>query len=126
MDRNQLVEKMLKAYRNGGFTSTEGMEAALDVAVEELLGDIITDEEHATATNQGSYALYGKSILAARRARLSKQKTPEERVEVRPAGGGYHEVWLDGQSRDAKFWMYEDARLFRLGLVHRLKESEQK
>lgn len=70
-EQEQIVAKMLVAYRNKDLTCTEGMSAALGVAIEELLGEP-TEEETTWDIDRHEYVAL---IFANRRARFLKPRT---------------------------------------------------
>ena len=107
--------------------------AALRVAEDRLLAEP-TKEEIAMLYRGGTNCTEDlKEILANRRAHLSAKKTVEERVTVidnETLGKNYTKIWViavDGETKAhmAKDWYSrEDAEIYRLGLIAKLRESE--
>ena len=101
MSRDELVERMLKAYweQDPSFSESarKGMTAAARVAVDALLGPV-TREELDEHNKQGTCRNGINSVFAARRAKLERKKTPQERVTIEPASttGDFSRVLLDG------------------------------
>ena len=128
-----LVEKMKDAMKNVSgdpdwinIAFTNAVSAALRVALEDerVLGDPSVPEMRETSawTEQAMGLI--KQIFANRRARLLKPKTPEERVTIRPTHTIGYAIQMDG--RDVHEEICEnDAEIYRLGLIAKLKADQE-
>jgi hypothetical protein len=133
MDRNQLVKAMCKAFYCPMFQEETAyskqnlgaMSAALDVAVEESLSTPTEKELRDSVVSGASHDACVEKAFASRRARLSNQKTPEERVtvDIKKIDGGWH-VSLDGRWQESFNSEYK-AEIYCLGLITKLKQEQK-
>lgn len=132
METNELVEKMVDAYygyadpkaiRN--WTSSKGMAAALQVVVDELLVPLTKDEAAIMHRDDLDAIDILASILASRRAKYTRKKTPEERVEVLIDSSRFGAcVFLDGVCIFGSNNSQKDAERYARGLRAELQEQQ--
>jgi hypothetical protein len=145
MNRKELVDKMQAAYliaREGlggkwAYESDEltesrydGMDAALSVAIEELLSPV-TDKEFHDAEHDPGWKPSNRGMETYNHClklrKLERVKTPEERVTVEK---WIHDpdLWIvldngANMAYSAHFADKKQAEIYRLGLIQQLKES---
>jgi len=146
MTRDELVTRMMDANFKASRTPytyppnmVEGMSAALDVAKEELLRPVnnsfYENPEWDIYMGYSGHIEGFNAVLANRRAQLDKVKTAEERVTVfnndKHLGKDHNALWVvqrDGDNvihLDKRLYSKEDAEIYRLGLIQKLKEEEK-
>lgn len=139
MNRKEIVEKMLDAdfgtrkagaWRMGEKAIrdyTAGMDAALSVAIDELLKEPTQDEQSAACRDtcaKGECHQRVSFVITFRRAALERVKTPEERVTVETFGTNSWQVKQDGVRMFGFTGLPRcDAETYRLGLIQQLKDS---
>lgn len=112
--------------------TAEAIAAAASVLLAWALRDVTEDEQSSVARKNAGCTLstWGRDrineILQDRRTALEpKPKTPEERVIVVPSvkNEGLAHVELDGRVCGPVLMTQEDARIYRLGLIEKLKQE---
>lgn len=133
MNRDELIQKMRDAWsetvvKNPQPTREhcrkERMAAALDVVLDEVLGDSTIQEWNPIPGNATRLRLLD-SFLEILRAHYQKVNTAEERVTVEPERDShYWRVYLDGEDQNLCFSLKPKAEIYRLGLIAQLKEGK--
>lgn len=135
-DLNELVEAMDQAHFRLATgapytrlqTNIDGMTAALRVA-EPVIEQRRDGQWEKAYTEEAESRGDTTANLPAIRARITAKKTPEERVTVKlikqSIGHSMNEVFLDGVSQDVQFLDSVPAEIYRLGLIAKLRESEE-
>lgn len=95
------------------------MDAALSVAIDELLGELNDDERQIAFDVHALTATI--DFVRNRRAKLERVKTPEERVTMAENKVGSWMIHVDGVHQITL--ERRDATIYRLGLIQQLKEK---
>jgi hypothetical protein len=125
---NDVIERMLIAFYPRFKTGTQfseinriGMTAAARVLLDEVLPDPLPAERVRKFNGWNTEAAI-RDFARDCRAKIERPKTLEDRVTVSDRAGHPFAVMIDGSLRRG-FGNREDAEVFRLGLIAKMKEE---